>query len=241
MCMCVGDGGRKGRNQDSRLDVLLRLSEGSYTLTVDPWEEQTEQQTLQPRHRSYKCRHCMCVRNCVTSSWSIHRFIVHAVQLQATATPKYTYIARQRHPYIKSLPTPWYLRIESPASPPFQPQALSRSSCYDFIPKRGRRLPCPTPLTNVQFAIPRTLSISVKLTKCVQRRSSAAGTLTLQEGREAAGNRTLITTLPPFGDKQAATPSLKSSCKHTHPPAMNISASALLGLNLTCAKLDGPY
>ena len=36
MCMCVGDGGRNGRNQDSRLDVLLRLSEGSYTLTVDP-------------------------------------------------------------------------------------------------------------------------------------------------------------------------------------------------------------
>ena len=33
--------------------------------------------------------------------------------------------------------------------------------------------------------------------------------------------------LPPFGDKQPASPPLKSSCKHTHPPAKNIRANAV--------------
>ena len=113
---------------------------------------------------------------------------------------------------------------EHPSSPPFQPWALSRSS----YTKEGASSPLPHPFNKRAICdSARSLSCSVKLTKCVQRRSSAAAaTQTLQEGREAAGDRTLITTLPPFWDKQAATPSLKSSCKHTHPPAMNISANA---------------
>ena len=81
------------RNHDCNLDVLKH---GAVTLTVDAGEEQTEQQTLQPRHRSCRCRHCMCEQRLQSSSTQVDQCTTkktvatlgHAVQLQVTAAPK---------------------------------------------------------------------------------------------------------------------------------------------------------
>ena len=65
MCACVCWRWRKERKESRLLSGCpSQPSEGSRTLTVDRREEQAEQQKLQLRHRSYRCRHCMCVRNC---------------------------------------------------------------------------------------------------------------------------------------------------------------------------------
>ena len=176
MCMCVlemeeGKEGIKTPIWMSFSDMGCRLSEGSYTLTVDTREKQAEQQTLQPRHRSYRCRHCMCVRNCGISS-----------KYKLISTPVYSpckwSCKPQPHQSI-------YLRIESAIpgdrantqlSPSFQPRACGTSR---FIPKRGRRLACPTPLNKRAIRDPSHPVMFIKLTKCVQRRSSAAATQTL--------------------------------------------------------------
>ena len=88
------------------------------TLTIDQREEQAEQQTLQPRHCSYRCWHCMCVRNSgISSKYKLNSTPVPRSVAASHSHPKvYICIACRRHVYIESLPTLWYLRIES-ASP----------------------------------------------------------------------------------------------------------------------------
>ena len=78
------------------------------TLTIDRREEQAEQQTLQPRHCSYRCWHCMCVRNSgISSKYKLNSTPVPRSAAASHSHPKvYICIACRRHVYIiESLPT----------------------------------------------------------------------------------------------------------------------------------------
>ena len=157
MCMCVlemeeGKEGIKTPIWMSFSDMGCRLSEGSYTLTVDTREKQAEQQTLQPRHRSYRYRHCMCVRNCgISSKYKLISTPVYS-PCSGAASHSHTkvYIYASNLPFQVIARTPSYHRHSS----------LGHAALRDLYQRGGVVSPAPPPLTNVQFAIPRTLSCS---------------------------------------------------------------------------------